>query len=124
MLGAPPLSRPCPRPCPAPEPPLPRPCHAPAPPLPRPSSLPTFLLVQPADAAAVGMRLQQQLSQKLPQVDGLPRAGRVRLRPQLRPFCATNRRVRGGAYLLILTLQKTVTGTVRKKHDFILEWIY
>lgn len=31
----------------------------------------TFLLVKPADAAAVVVRLEEQLSEKLPQVDGL-----------------------------------------------------
>ncbi len=31
----------------------------------------TFLLVEPADAAAVVMRLEEQLSEELPQVDGL-----------------------------------------------------
>lgn len=31
----------------------------------------TFLFVKPADAAAVVVRLEQQLSQELPQVDGL-----------------------------------------------------
>ena len=47
----------------------------------RPVSLPTtvckffhfltFLFVEPADAAAVIMRLEEQLSEELPQVDGL-----------------------------------------------------
>lgn len=31
----------------------------------------TFLLVEPADTAAVVVRLEQQLSEELPQVDGL-----------------------------------------------------
>lgn len=31
----------------------------------------TLLFVEPADAAAVVMRLEQQLSEELPQVDGL-----------------------------------------------------
>lgn len=31
----------------------------------------TFLFVKPADAAAVVMRLEEQLSEELPQVDGL-----------------------------------------------------
>lgn len=33
----------------------------------------TFLFVEPADAAAVVMRLEEQLSEELPQVDGLAR---------------------------------------------------
>lgn len=31
----------------------------------------TFLFVKPADAAAVVVRLEEQLSEELPQVDGL-----------------------------------------------------
>jgi len=45
----------------------------------------TLLLVEPPDEAAVAVRLQQQLLEKLPEVDGLPGAGRVHLavRPAL-----------------------------------------
>lgn len=37
----------------------------------RSASALTFLFVDPADAAAVVVRLQEQLSEELPQVDGL-----------------------------------------------------
>lgn len=45
----------------------------------------TLLLVEPPDEAAVAVGLQQQLLEELPQVDGLPRAGRVHfaVRPAL-----------------------------------------
>ena len=45
----------------------------------------TLLLVEPPDEAAVAVRLQQKLLEKLPEVDGLPGAGRVHLavRPAL-----------------------------------------
>lgn len=36
---------------------------------------PTFLLVEPADEAAVVVGLQQQLFEELPEVDGLAGAG-------------------------------------------------
>ena len=60
-------------PCPAPgRTTAPTPCLA-APVLP-PAPL-TLLLVEPTDEAAVAVRLQQQLLEKLPEVDGLPGAG-------------------------------------------------
>lgn len=50
---------------------------APAPPPPRARL--TLLLVEPPDETAIAVRLEQQLLEELPQVDGLPGAGGVHL---------------------------------------------
>lgn len=47
----------------------------------------TFLLVQPADAAAVVVRLEEQLSEELPQVDGLAGVAAHHLRPRVFVSC-------------------------------------
>lgn len=41
----------------------------------------TFFFVKPADAAAVVMRLEEQLSEELPQVDGLAGVVAHHIRP-------------------------------------------
>ena len=79
--------------CPAPNPPCPAPGRTAGPQQPPPLlplALLTLLLVEPPDEAAIAVWLQQQFLEKLPQVDGLPGAGRVHL--AVRPTLFAGRR--------------------------------
>lgn len=57
--------------------------------VPPPGAPLTLLLVEPPDEAAVAVGLEQQLLEELPQVDGLPGAGRVHF--AVRPALLTGR---------------------------------
>lgn len=43
----------------------------------------TFFFIEPADAASVVVRFKQELSEELPQMNGLTGAGRIRFGPKL-----------------------------------------
>lgn len=49
----------------------------------------TFFFIEPADAASIAVRFEQELSEELPQMNGLTWAGRICLGPKLLAAYAT-----------------------------------